>query len=98
MNALEAYRSKSSALQRINQHRNTVRRVVDVGEQSVGAVVAGALDAKLPAFNGAPPSLLLGVATTAAGVAMAQRDLVALGTGMLLPHAYDLGFNLAGNV
>lgn len=95
MGALEVYRQRQSALGHIREHRATIRRVVDVGEQAVGATLAGALDARLPAFNGAAPSLLAGVALTAAGIAIQQRDLAAVGTGMLLPHAYMLGQNLA---
>lgn len=93
--ALEQYKAKSTALSRIREHRATVTKAMHVAEMGGGAFAAGVLDTKLGPVMGAPPSLLVGVATTAAGVALAQPHLAAVGVGMVLPHLYGVGQNIA---
>ena len=93
--ALEQFKARSSALARVNEHRQSVRKIVDYGEMAAAASLAGALDTRAPEVMGAKPSLLLGVALLAGGAAMSQRDMMAGGVGMLLPHFYGLGQGLA---
>lgn len=93
--ALEQFKQKQTVMQRVQGHRNTVRRVVDASEAGAGAVLAGAMDTKLPAMMGAKPSLLVGIAALVGGAALSQRDAMAFGFGMVLPHLYGVGQGLA---
>lgn len=95
MSALEKYKAKQSALTKVAKHRATVTKAMHVAEAGAGAFAAGVLDTKLPPIMNAPPSLLVGVGVTVAGIALAQPHAAALGVGMVLPHLYGVGQNVA---
>lgn len=98
MSALEKFKARSTALQKVREHRGTVTKAMHVAEMGAGALAAGALDTKVGPLMGAPPSLLVGVAATVGGLALAQPHLTATGVGMVLPHLYGVGQNLAAGV
>lgn len=89
--ALQQYKQKITAMQRVAEHRQVVQRAVHVAEIGTGAVAGGFLDARMPEIMGAPTSLLTGVAFTVAGVALAMPHISSVGVGMVIPHLYKVG-------
>jgi len=98
MNALEAYKHKSTALQKVAKHRATLTTAVHAVELGAGALAGGALDGKWDSWMGAKPSLLGGIAITVAGVALDQPHAAAFGAGMIIPHLYAVGQSLTASV
>lgn len=96
MTALQQYKAKATAMQKVSQHRATVQKALHVAEAGVGAIAAGYVDAKMPSTMGAPTSLLGGVVLTVAGVSLAMPHLSSVGVGMVIPHLYKVGQDFAG--
>jgi hypothetical protein len=94
MNALDTYKHKTAALQKVAKHRQTLTTAVHAVELGAGSLAAGALDGKWSEWMGAKPSLLSGIAITVAGVALEQPHAAAFGAGMILPHLYAVGGSL----
>lgn len=94
MSKLAAYKSRS--LMAIQQNKDKVRVVVDTVEIIGGAAAAGALDTKFPeGLMGVPASAAAGLITIGVGLGMGQKDLRALGVGMLAGYAYGQGGRMA---
>lgn len=95
MSKLAEYKSRSMA--RLNENKHKVRAVVDTVEILGGAVAAGAVDTKFPeGFMGIPASAGIGLITVGVGMGMGQKDLRALGVGMLAGYAYAQGQRMGG--
>jgi hypothetical protein len=82
---------KSSALQKVAKHRQTLTMAAHAVELGAGAMAAGAMDGKFGVVMGTNPSLLAGIAITVAGIALEQPHAAAFGAGMVLPHLYNVG-------
>jgi hypothetical protein len=90
MSKLAQYKSRS--LMAIQSNKDKVRAVVDTVEIIGGAAAAGALDTKWPdGVMGVPASAAAGLITIGVGLGMGQKDLRALGVGMLAGYAYGQG-------
>lgn len=91
---LQTYRS--NAMEQIRKQRSTVRAAVDGAEVLGGAALAGYLDTNfVNGIAGMPISTGTGIALVAAGIGMHQRDMTALGLGMLCGTAYKKGTEFA---
>lgn len=94
MSKLQQYKSRSLAA--IQDNKAKVRTVVDTVEIIGGSAAAGALDAKFPeGVIGIPASAAAGLITVGIGLGMGQKDLRALGVGMLAGYAYGQGQRMA---
>lgn len=86
---------QSRALEAVRQRRDTVRSVVSTGEIILGAGVGGYAVEMMPDIAGIPTDAGLGILLLGVGMGMSQRDLTAIGTGMLAGWAHTKGRALA---
>jgi hypothetical protein len=82
---------KSRALHAVQERRHSTRTAVSTIEMVAGAAIAGYVDATMPTVAGVPSSAGVGIALAAVGFGMNQKDLTALGTGMIAGYAYSKG-------
>ncbi|MEY4004419.1 MAG: hypothetical protein RLZZ221_515 [Verrucomicrobiota bacterium] len=93
MSKLDLYKQRAASA--VMKQRETVRGVVTSGEIILGATAGGYVAAQFPTIAGVPTDAGVGIACLAAGLAMKQRDLTAVGLGMLAGYAHDMGAQLA---
>ena len=86
---------KAKAANAVMKQRDTVRTVVTGGEVLLGATAGGYIAAQFPTVAGVPTDAGAGIALLAGGLAMKQRDMTALGVGMLAGYLHDVGAQLA---
>lgn len=86
---------KQRAANAVMKQRETVRSVVTGGELLLGATAGGYIAAQFPTVAGVPTDAAIGIGSLCAGVAMKQRDLSAIGLGMLAGYLHDVGAQLA---
>lgn len=92
---LDLYRQR--AARAVADRRESVRQVVTTGETLLGATAGGYIAAQYPTIAGVPSDAGIGIAAVAAGLAMEQRDLTAIGIGMLAGYLHDVGASLAAS-
>lgn len=88
-------RYKSTAVQRFQENRATVRTVVSSAEILAGAAAAGYADTKFGTMYGMQPSAAGGLIMLGIGIGMGQKDLTSVGLGMLAGQAYVQGAKAA---
>jgi hypothetical protein len=86
---------QSRALEAVRQRRDTVRNVVSTAEIILGAGVGGYVSQTMPDIGGVPSDAGIGLVLVGVGMGMSQRDLTALGTGMLAGYAHTQGRAIA---
>lgn len=95
MSKLDLYKQRAATA--VMKQRDTVRTVVTSGEIILGATAGGYVAAQFPTVAGVPTDAGVGIACLAAGMALKQRDLTAIGLGMLAGYAHDMGAQLANS-
>jgi hypothetical protein len=93
MSALEAYRQRAASA--VAKQRDTVRAIIVTGEVLLGATAGGYIAQQYPTVAGVPTDAGLGIASLVAGLSMKQKDLTAIGLGMLAGYLHDVGAQLA---
>lgn len=87
---------KSKALAAVQSRRETVRTTVSVVEIGAGAFLGGYLAETMPqGIAGVPADAGVGLIALGVGVGMGQRDLSALGVGMLSGYLHQQGRAMA---
>jgi len=90
---LQKYKSK--ALDAVRSNRDSVRTGVSAAEILVGAGLSGYVSEMQPTVGGVPTDAGAGLVLLGIGWGMRQRDLQAVGLGMLAGYARDYGRGLA---
>ena len=85
---------KSRALDAVRSNRESVRTGVSAAEILVGAGLSGYVVEMQPSVGGIPTDAGAGLVLLGIGFGMKQRDLQALGLGMLAGYARDYGRQL----
>lgn len=94
MSKIQKY--KSRALAAVQGRRETVRTTVSVVEIGAGAFLGGYIAETMPqGIAGVPADAGIGLIALGVGVGMSQRDLSALGVGMLAGYLHGQGRNMA---
>lgn len=93
MSKLEHYKARTAHA--IARNRESARMTVNAAEIVIGAGLGGFVVEKYPDIAGIPTDAGAGIALVAAGMAMKQRDMTALGLGMLAGYAHDKGAEMA---
>lgn len=91
MGALETYKTKAAALATRANSKGEVRRMVDTVEIVAGAALGGVISNNMPTIGGVPTDAGAGLLLFGIGLGMKQRDVMALGTGMLAGAAHEWG-------
>jgi len=87
---------KSKALAAVQGRRDTVRTTVSVVEIGAGAFLGGYIAETMPqGLAGVPADAGIGLIALGVGVGMGQRDLSALGVGMLAGYLHGQGRTMA---
>jgi len=87
---------KSRALQAVQGRRETVRTTVSVVEIGAGAFLGGYIAETMPeGIANVPADAGIGLIALGVGVGMGQRDLSALGVGMLAGYLHGQGKAMA---
>jgi hypothetical protein len=86
---------RQKAAKAVMAQRETVRQTVTTGEILLGAATGGYVSAQFPTVAGVPTDAAVGIAALAAGLGMRQRDLTAIGVGMLAGYLHEVGRGLA---
>jgi len=87
---------KSRALQAVQGRRETVRTTVSVVEIGAGAFLGGYIAETMPqGIASVPADAGIGLIALGVGVGMGQRDLSALGVGMLAGYLHGQGRSMA---
>jgi len=87
---------KSRALAAVQGRRDTVRTTVSVVEIGAGAFLGGYIAETMPqGLAGVPADAGIGLIALGVGVGMGQRDLSALGVGMLAGYLHGQGRTMA---
>jgi len=87
---------KSRALAAVQSRRDTVRTTVSVVEIGAGAFLGGYIAETMPqGIAGVPADAGVGLIALGVGVGMGQRDLSALGVGMLSGYLHQQGRTMA---
>jgi len=87
---------KSRALAAVQSRRETVRTTVSVVEVGAGAFLGGYIAETMPAgIAGIPADAGVGLIALGVGMGMNQRDLSALGVGMLSGYLHQQGRAMA---
>lgn len=94
MSKLEHYKARTAHA--LMKNRESARMTVNAAEIVVGSFVGGYVAQTYPSIGGIPTDAGAGIALVAAGLAMRQRDMTALGLGMLAGYAHDKGAEMAG--
>jgi hypothetical protein len=88
--------ARSRSLSLIQQNRQTIRGVVSTTEIMGAAFASGYVEEMYPdGIGGVPVAAGAGIALLAAGHAMKQADMKALGIGMLAGYAHSYGRKMA---
>lgn len=94
MSKIQKY--KSRALDAVRSRRDTVRTTVSVVEIGAGAFLGGYIAETMPqGIAGVPADAGVGLIALGVGVGMGQRDLSALGVGMLSGYLHGQGRAMA---
>jgi hypothetical protein len=88
---------QSRALEAVRQRRDTVRTVVSSAEIILGAGIGGYVSETMPDIGGVPSDAGIGLVLVGVGMGMSQRDLTAIGTGMLAGYAHSKGREIASS-
>lgn len=87
---------KSRALAAVQSRRETVRTTVSVVEVGAGAFLGGYIAETMPqGIAGIPADAGVGLIALGVGMGMNQRDLSALGVGMLSGYLHQQGRAMA---
>lgn len=87
---------KSRALAAVQSRRETVRTTVSVVEVGAGAFLGGYIAETMPSgIAGIPADAGVGLIALGVGMGMNQRDLSALGVGMLSGYLHQQGRAMA---
>jgi hypothetical protein len=87
---------KSRALAAVQSRRETVRTTVSVVEVGAGAFLGGYIAETMPqGIAGIPADAGVGLIALGVGMGMNQRDLSALGVGMLSGYLHQQGRSMA---
>jgi hypothetical protein len=90
---LEHYKAKTANA--LVKNRDVMRGVVSSVEVIAGAAAGGYLAASYPTIAKVPSDAGLGIAFLVGGMSLKQKDLTALGLGMLAGYAHDMGAQMA---
>jgi hypothetical protein len=93
MSKIEEYRNRAAMA--VAKNRESVRGVVTTGELFIGATAGGYLAQTWPTMAGIPSDAGLGIALLAGGIGMKQRDMKAIGIGLIAGYLHDVGAQLA---
>jgi len=93
MGKLEHYKAKTANA--LVKNRDVMRGVVSSVEVIAGAAAGGYLAASYPTIAKVPSDAGLGIAFLVGGMSLKQKDLTALGLGMLAGYAHDMGAQMA---
>jgi hypothetical protein len=93
LSKLEHYKQKTA--QALVKNRDTMRGVVSSVEVIAGAAAGGYLAATYPTIAKVPSDAGLGIALVVGGMSLKQKDLTAIGLGMLAGYAHDMGAQMA---
>ena len=93
MSKLAEYRSRVGA--QLARQREGAKNIVRDVEVIGGAALGGYVAAQKPDIAGVPTDAGLGIALIVGGYAMKQRDMKAVGLGMLAGYAYGWGASMA---
>jgi hypothetical protein len=95
MSALEVFKNKQSALQKIGQARDATRTAVNGIEIVLGSAASGYVSKQIGEVAGIPADVAIGLVGLGIGLGMRQRDVTALSVGFLAGYARDFGASLA---
>lgn len=95
MSALDLYKHKASALQKIGAARDATRMAINGVEIILGAGASGYVNETLGEVAGIPADVAIGLVGLGIGLGMRQRDITALSIGFLAGYARDFGAQLA---
>jgi len=93
MSKLEAYKQRTATA--VMKNRDTIRGIVSTGELLLGATAGGYVAEQWPTMAGVPTDAGAGIALVAGGLALKQKDMTAIGLGLLAGYLHDVGAQLA---
>lgn len=95
MSALEVFKNKQHALQKIASAREATRTAVNGIEIVLGSAASGYVSKQIGEVAGIPADVAIGLVGLGIGLGMRQRDVTALSVGFLAGYARDFGASLA---
>lgn len=95
MSKIEEYKARMGAS--LTRQRDAAKGVVRDIEVLGGAALGGYIAAQKPDVGGIPTDAGLGIALIAGGYAMKQKDMKAVGLGLLAGYAHDWGVGMAAS-
>lgn len=93
MNQLEKVKHRTQVA--VMNNRAAIRRTVDAGEVLAGSFAGGYIAGQYPTVAGVPTDAGLGLVMLTTGIALKQRDMTALGLGMMSGYVHNLGREVA---
>ena len=91
MGALEKFKARSSALAARANGKSEVRQAIMSAEVVGGALIGGIMSQNVPTVMGIPSDAATGILLVGIGIGMKQRDIGAIGVGLLAGAAHEYG-------